>query len=603
MENETIQTAIAHHSAGRAAEAEEICRRLLQQRPDDHAALNFLAAIRAEKGKIDEAISLAKRAVAACPRSAVYQSNLGEYYRQAADFPRAIEHQRLAVGLNPKMAAAQRNLGAALDDAGQFYEAIQAHLAAIGLAPQIAEGHYNLGNSLLRIGDHQSAAHAFGEAVRLKPNFPQAYYNLGMAHFGAGKIREAIEAYSTALALKKDYTEAANNLGLALESMDRHEEAIAVYERSLSFRPDNAQTLANLGSALLQAGRLEEASAAFEKAIGLAPDFADGHWNLALSELLRGNYERGWAEYEWRWRIKSSVPSPHRSVAAWKGEGLEGKTILIYAEQGFGDTIQFARFLPLVAARGGRIVFECQVELQRLFSGVGGIWQTVARGKKLPEFEVQCPLMSVPGVLGLGKPVPVSRRPTQPSAGVPGEGEKSAIAAGSYIRPPFAFSARWKSGPRIGLVWAGSPTQANDRRRSIALEMLAPLARFRDVHFYSLQKGAAGKQKPPEGLNLIDWTQRLTDFADTAAMIDQMDLVVGVDTAVMHLAGAMGKAAWVLLPVVPPWHYGMVGDTSPWYPTLRLFRQKRGGDWRTPIWQLVEALDEWLATYEARRNA
>jgi tetratricopeptide (TPR) repeat protein len=572
MDNDNIKLAIDHHRAGRAAEAEQMCRRLVHSNPADHSALNFLSAIASETGRHDEAIALSGRAIALAPAMASYHSNLGEYFRRAKRLPESIESHNRAMQLNPARPETYRNLGAALDDGGAYQEAIRAYSAAISLRPDAAESHYNLGNVLLHAGDIEGSIRAFGRSLQLNPRFAPAYYNLGIANLRADHPAQAVDAFKAALTLKPDYAEAFNNLGLALESLDRFDEAIAAFNQSLALQPNDAQFLTNLGSALFQSSRFDEAIAASETAIRISPDFPDPHWNLALQTLLVGQYEKAWPQYEWRWKLKTNPASPHIARPRWHGENLDGKTLLLHAEQGFGDTIQFFRFLPRVAESGGQIVLECPPELEHLLAASAPQVEVVAKGSPLPQFDVQCPLMSLAGLFNI--------QPNTIPLNLP------------YIKPPEPFPAMWTERPRIGLCWAGSPTQKNDRRRSIPLQRLAALAKFKSMNFFSLQKGDTANQKPPAGLHLIDWTQRLTDFADTAAMIQDLDLIITVDTALAHLAGAMSKPVWVLLPRVPPWHYGLAGDTSPWYPSMRLFRQSTAGDWDTPIQQISSSLND-----------
>jgi len=307
--------------------------------------------------------------------------------------------------------------------------------------------------------------------------------------------------------------------------------------------------------------------------------------------LLQGDFKRGWQEHEWRWKCRD-YPSPQRNFAQplWDGSALERRTLLLHTEQGLGDAIQFIRYLPLVAQRGGKIIIECQAELRRLFQTMLEKCPIVVRGDPLPAFDLHCPLLSLPLIFGTTlENIPQT---------VP------------YLHADAQDVKKWRErldehSPhlKMGLVWAGSPTNKNDRSRSIKLQSLAPLGQVPGVRLLSLQKGAAAAEAktPPMGMELVDYTQELTDFADTAALIANLDLLISVDTAVVHLAGAMGKLVWTLLPFSPDWRWLLERENSPWYPTMRLFRQQVIGDWDNVITRVASALQLWTKT-EAKRG-
>jgi hypothetical protein len=314
---------------------------------------------------------------------------------------------------------------------------------------------------------------------------------------------------------------------------------------------------------------------AFEKAITLRADYALAHWNLGLILLSLGDFQRGWAEYEWRWRRPEYARHDHFKRPRWDGTQLGRRRILLHTEQGFGDVIQFIRFVPKVVERGGKVILACHSELRRLLSKIEGVQQWIDPGETLPEFDVHCPLMSLPKVFGTTVQT------------VPGQAPY--LAAGAELAERWRERVEGLPGRKVGLAWAGRPGHGNDRNRSIRLNQLEKLGIVAGVSFVSLQKGEAARQQTP-GLTITDWTADLNDFADTAALIANLDLVIAVDTAVAHLAGALGKPVWVLLPFVPDWRWMLDREDSPWYPTMRLFRQPAIGDWETPISRIVEAL-------------
>jgi tetratricopeptide (TPR) repeat protein len=349
--------------------------------------------------------------------------------------------------------------------------------------------------------------------------------------------------------------------------------------------PELVEAHLNLGVALMAKTDVVPAITSFRRAIDLRPDSAKAHYNLALALLSSGNFREGWTENEWRWLCKGfTTPLRRFTQPLWDGSPLHGRTILLHCEQGFGDSIQFIRYAPLVAERGGRVVLWAPPELLSLMRGVQGV-ETVATAEPFPPFDVHCPLLSLPRALD-------TRLESIP-ANVP------------YLFADPVRTARWKdkvvasaNGLKIGLAWAGRPTHTNDRNRSIGLKQLAPLAEITGVTFYSLQKGSSAHHAAgaPSGMNLIDLTDELHDFADTAALIENLDMVIAVDTSVAHLAGAMGKRVWVLLPFSADWRWLLNREDNPWYPTMRLFRQKQIGNWDATIIELARALKSQVKT-------
>jgi hypothetical protein len=319
--------------------------------------------------------------------------------------------------------------------------------------------------------------------------------------------------------------------------------------------------------------------------VSLRTDYAEAHWNLALTLLLNSNLPEGWREFEWRLKIPEIVAPRDFSQPGWNGSDLRGKTILVHDEQGFGDAIQFARYLPMVAERGGNIILGCARETAGLFQTMPAIGRVLTSGQPMPGFDAHVPLLSLPLMFGTTLSTIPAKVPylTAPAEGV--ENWRRKIGAGD-------------GRVRVGLAWAGRPTHKNDPRRSMRLDQFAPLANIKSVCFYSLQKGEAARQSasPPAGMQWVDWTDDLHDFADTAGLVANLDLVICVDTAVAHLAGAMGKPVWVLLPFVPDWRWLLNRDDSPWYPTMRLFRQSTAGDWDGVIQRVGTALEEYWPT-------
>jgi tetratricopeptide (TPR) repeat protein len=476
----------------------------------------------------------------------------------------------------PKRAGALHLLGLAASKAARHQQAIALLQEATTINSNFAEAFSDLGTALRHASQNEDAIAACRSAVELRPNVAEFHNNLGIAFADGGELDAAIASYLRAIELKPDLANAHYNLANAFRNQDRFDEAVEAYQQAIRLRPDFHEAHNNLGDALKASGKVSAAIAAYDRAIEISPDRPEPHWNRALALLTQGDFERGWAEYEWRHRRACAI---HRPGILWNGQSLSGKTILLHAEQGLGDTIQFVRYLPMVAAKGGRIVLECQPELCRLLGGSTNPSAVMSSDQPPPGFDVRCPLMSLPRIFG-------TRLDSIPCK-IP------------YLKPAPALVEKWNKtlGPRtnarrVGLVWAGHPGHQFDRNRSMTLPDLAPLASIDGLDFYSLQKGPAAGQalNPPPGMSTIDHTAMLTDLAETAALIANLDLVISVDTAVAHLAGAIGKPLWLLLAFSPDWRWMTERSDSPWYPSMRLFRQPAIRDWKGVMWEVCREL-------------
>lgn len=507
---------------------------------------------------------------------------LAQRHHQAGRFAEAeaICHQILAE--SPDHADALNLLGMLNGQTGRMEAAADLISRAIAANPEAPHYHSNLAIALRELGKLDEAIASLKRAIELNPGFAPAHNNLGITLRDQGRLDDAVAEYQFAIRLDPRYADACNNLGVALNELGRLDEAMEYYRLAIQLRPDFAAAHNNFGTALKVVGHIGDAIDAFSRAIQLNPRYSEARWNRALALLLAGDFRNGWLEHESRLQTPTAFTTPRRkfSQPQWDGQELKNRTILLHPEQGLGDTLQFARYAPLVAQRGGRVILGCAPELARLFTGFPGVVQIAPMDQPLPPFDVQCSLMSLPLVFATDL------------ASIP--------TVTPYLFPDPTLAADWKRKIaakedefKIGLAWAGNPKNPRDRSRSIRLDQLSPLAEISQsagVQFYSLQKGQAAGQFPPPGMNLIDWTRDLHDFADTAALIDNLDLVIAVDTAVVHLAAAMGKPVWVLLEFVPDWRWLMNREDSPWYPTIRLFRQKSRGDWQSAIDNLCQAL-------------
>jgi tetratricopeptide (TPR) repeat protein len=548
---QALQLASTYESMGQSEPAAALYRQIVQAQPEQHAAWHRLGMLALNGGRYTEAMELLSKAATQCPTQALYHAGLGVAQRQLHQLGPAIASYQRALATDPDLAEVHSNLGEALAYCGRIPEAIASCERAVQLRPDYADALNNLGLALAQDGRHEAAFAAFERARTLQPNSPATH----------------------------------NNLGRMLQKIGRWPESIAAFDQAIALRPSYAQAHANRGTSLLAQGEWEPALSSLRTATELRPDFADAWWNIAFLKLLYGHYQEGWPLFEWRLRCRGyAAQSRNFSVPRWTGDPAPKQTILVHAEQGFGDTIQFLRYLPLAKKRSAaaKILFECQPELLRLIKATKRAAVEViaaSRGEDvaaLPEFDHHIPLLSVPLAIKQFDPLPM---------------EKPYLRAEAKLRTMWRKRLGKGKGLRVGLVWSGRKTHEGDRQRSIEPEQLLPLLRTPSARFYNLQIDASGAL--PSVLaesGLIDLTADITDFADTAALISELDLVITVDTAAAHLAGALGHPVWTLLPFVPDWRWGLDREDTPWYPTMRLFRQKADGNWDEVIHCITDAL-------------
>jgi tetratricopeptide (TPR) repeat protein len=587
---EILSVAVEHHKAGRLAEAEAIYRAILEGNPRHSDAWHLLGVIASESGNHQAAVAAIGRAIRLRPSATVYYSNLGLAFARQQDWERAAIAYRQAIRMQPANGTLQLRLAKVLEAAGRleeaephyaeaakrldtaeawfawgnalhnlerYAEAARAYARSIELEPQHAAVHFNLGGSLGKLGCHQEAESCLREALLRCPEFPAAENNLGAALQAQGRLEEAERAYRNALVVKPDYVDALYNLGFALQLQDKLEEALDCYDLVLRGMPRHTEARTNRANTFLLMGRPAEALSGYEEVLSVDPEHVEAHWNRALLWLQTGDWGRGWQEYEWRFRQKDYTPREYAGPR-WGGEPLQGATILVHAEQGLGDTIQFVRFLAPLKQLGCRVIFECQPRLKTLLAGVGGIDVLITREEPRPDYDCHIELMSLPCRLG-------TKLETLP-ADVP------------YLRAP--VPPRGADGTRrIGLIWSGNPDNKTNRRRSLRLADLAPLAALPGVALYSLQRGEAAAELAAAPFPIVNLEQESGQVADTAAAMMGLDLVISVDTMTAHLAGALARPVWLLLPYSADWRWLAEREDSPWYPTMRLFRQRRRGDW------------------------
>jgi Flp pilus assembly protein TadD len=450
--------------------------------------------------------------------------------------------------------------------AGRLGEAQSLYRQVLAYQPDHPHALQLLGVVTHQLGQSDAAIDLLRRAIAIEPREARYHFNLANVFHDRRQVDDAIAAYREACRLDPQFTAAHRKLAVELLHSGRAREAAVAFESVAKLEPHSAHAQNDLGVALVAAGLLDRSTTAFRAAIRLDPNHAEAHNGLGGNLLLQGDFELGWPEYEWRWRGQGATSTPPNfQQPQWRGENVEGKTILLHADQGFGDSIQFVRYIPLVAAGGATILLQCPPELRRLFQSVPGIHEMFLPGQILRKFDFHCPLASLP--LAFGTTI------------------QSIPATVPYISA--AARTDLPSGFKVGIAWSGRPAHANDANRSIPIKQFEPLSIVQNVALHSVQKDS-----PPSdtAFELIDHSKELTDFADTASLIAALDLVISADTAVAHLAGAMGKPTWLLLPYSPDWRWLLNRDDSPWYPTMRLFRQPVPGDWQSVIQRVADEL-------------
>jgi tetratricopeptide (TPR) repeat protein len=569
---------------GKFQQAVESLQTALKIGPNHFKILDSLGSALSQAGRQEEAIEILRQALAQRADYAPTHLTLGNALLRLNRAAEATAAYRAALAIRPEYPEAMWNLSSLLCEDGALDEAIDLARRALVMQPDSALAWNNLGRALHRQNRLDEAADALRHALALAPRFPQAYNDLGGVLLKMKAFDQAIESFNQSLEIEPS-GQVHYNIGLALLEQGKRTEAISACLKARSLGFADANLLNVLGALHHQVGRIDKAIGFFRQALSAQPDFPLAQWNLGVLQLLKGEFREGWQGYEMRWKANSlSLPARYSQIDLWDGGDLKGRRILLDSEQGFGDCFQFVRYIAMISQRGGKPILAVFPELRRLFRMVPSLPEIVCPPQEVPPFDVQCPLGSLPGIFG----TTLENIP----ADVP------------YLFADPALADRWKGRVphdgriKIGLVWSGKAEFKDNAARSMRLEDLAPLGRVPGTWFCSLQKGPAASEavERPAGLAITDWTAELQDFADTAALIANLDLVICSDTAVAHLAGAMGKPVWLLLSFVPDWRWLLDRDDSPWYPTMRLFRQEKLGDWECPVKQIVRDLRKQFAS-------
>ena len=608
--------AFTSHQAGRLADAERLYRQILAAQPDHQDSLHLLAAISYQRGDYEQALVQTNLALDINPDNSLAWNQRGLALHRLKRFEQAVASYDRALALWRDHPEALSNRGVALYELKRFDEALESYDRALAVRPHYAEAFCYRGAALLQLKRREEALASCDRALAIRPDYAEAFwhradvlaqlkrpdeallsydralalgldsadlhYNRGNALLALKRFDEALASFDRALAHSPDYAWAHGNRGIALYELMRSDEALASHERAVALEPHSAIAHSNRGVAFYKMKRLDEAIACYERALALQPDLPEAHFAEAHYRLLTGDLPLGWEKAEWRWKIEP-VKSTKRDFVQpqWSGsQEIAGKTVLLHSADGFGDAIQFARYAPLVAARGARVILEVLWPQQELMRTLAGVMQVVAQGEPLPDFDLQCSLLSVPRAFR-------TRLATIP-------------AETPYLRADASAADGWnarlgpRNRPRIGIAWSGSPIHDNDRTRSIGLRAFLPLLAGVDATFISLHRDvrAVDTALLAERSDILHFGEQLKDYADTAALISNLDLVVAVDTSVAHLAGALAKPVWILLPFMPDWRWLLDREDSPWYPTARLFRQDATRAWDGVIQRVRVALHD-----------
>jgi len=594
-----LNDALAAHQAGRLDEAEAVYRKFAAETPENADVWHLLGALSQQKGIIQDAQQYLDRALELNPdfpealntrgillkdlgqlpaaendfRKALglvpdfpqALTNLAEIRRLIGDFDDATKLNKQAIAIAPDLASAHNNLGATLRDLSDFKAAITAFKHALDLDPNLVDAEINLATTLNLAGSADEALIVAQKATEKSPDYAPAHNALGLIYYDSEMIDEASICFEKACYLNSDYSEAQANFANCLTRLNQPEDALDHFDIALRIAPDNADFWANKAAALQAQNNIAGALEAAEQALQLNPNHADGHWNRGIARLISGDFRGGFADYEWRWQLPEFNARQFSAPQLTTIGDIAGKSVLIHSEQGYGDTIQFIRYVQLLANHNPQAIYlETHEPLKPLMAAVAGIEQVYLRGETLPVFDAHIPIMSLPYLFATTiETIPAETPYLTPAADCPVD---------------FAGDFADETKPRIGLVWAGRPSHKNDRNRSLPFTVLAPLFKLENAAIYSLQLGENANDIATIP-TITDLSAQLTDFAATAAIIEQLDLIITVDTAVAHLAGALAKKCWVLLPFAPDWRWLLGRNDSPWYASVKLFRQAAPGDW------------------------
>lgn len=603
--------AVEHQSQGRVEQAAAIYSKIIATDNRHFKAIHNLAGIIVNMGYRDRALGLYELATRLEPRYASAYCNWGIVLKDGGDSDNAIEKFEMAAALDPEMLVAQTNLAELNRTSGQFQRAIEHYKNALRIEPRLIEMHNNMGVCYRAINENKLAVDCYEKALAINPNYVDAVVNMGNVLEAQGLHEHAIEYLRKGVELQPDLAAARNNLGIALAATGHLEEAISSYNEALALDPESHETLSNLanvltgtgdseqamqkleeaialkpdyataynsmGNVLKDMGRYGEAIEKFEKSIDIDPEYSEANANLGYMHLLEGRFLEGWERYSWRGKIEGQALAQRAyDQPVWAGGGLAGKHIYVYPEQGLGDIVQFSRYTTLLKEQGAEVTLELPSVLADLLGGLADVDHIHIQDTALPSFDVHVSIMDLPKMFA-------TTLATVPNP----------IA---YLKADDALVNKWSERLdgykkfRVGFIWAGNPGHTNDRNRSMSIEQIAPLIEMEGIDAFSLQVGESAELVSHCGDRIVDLAPDLISFSETAAVMDNLDLVISVDTSPLHVAGALGRPVWGLLPLVPDWRWLVDRSDSPWYPTLQLFRQDDDKTWEPVISRVKEAL-------------
>ena len=605
-------------STGDLQQAKHTCLEILKEQPNNEAILYLLGVIYAQLEEYDLGMEHLKKSLQFNPNNIAAYVVLGGVYQRQGEVDEAITCYIKALQINPNLADVHNNLGSILCQKKQFNEAIVCYQTALKINPDYIHTYINMANIFLEIKQFDEAITCCQKAIQINPNVDEAYAKIGLALTDMGRSDEAISFYRKAnqlnpnnlmalyglctilqckgqlddalqyyyklLELDPNYAKAHYGLGFIFRDKGQLDESINCFQKAIKLKPTFIEAYIGLGSAFLKKGQIDEASTSYQKAIELDSANPIAHHDWAFCLISLGDLSRGWKEHQWVYKTQEGINFlQNYSEPLWTGFDISGLTVLLHdgplGSFGFGDTIQFIRYTPLIAARGAKVIFECKKELISLLSNVDGVYQIMELGGQPPRFDVHCHLLDLPFIFDISLdniPARVPYIPADPTM-IKDWGEKIQHNGDKL---------------KVGLVWGGGSGKYCHLKTYLFLGSLDKII------FYSLQKGPAADEakNPPDGMQLIDLTNEIYDFTDTAALIEHLDLVISVDTSVAHLAGALGKPVWTLLPFASCWRWMRNGEDSPWYPTMRLFRQTSPGDWNSVMAKVAEELKKLVSS-------
>ncbi|MBW8016760.1 MAG: tetratricopeptide repeat protein [Planctomycetes bacterium] len=575
-----LEKAEAYFLSGRIDDAETEYLMVLQTNPTHYQALYSLGTIAYRRGNVKAAIDLVERAIDSRGKLPKFHNTLGLLLEEVGQTEKALNCYKTALAIKPDYAEAHHNIAIINLTAGDFETACENAKKAVTAAPAFAQAYNTLGYCRQQLGHLRDAAVLFQKAAELKPDYAEAYNHLGVLLTDQSNYIEAVNAFQKAIYIDPEYAELYNNMAIAKKGLCAFDEAIENYRKASEMDPAFYQAFNNLANSLRDKGRCAEAIENYTRAIEINPNYADAYWNRSLAMLLSDDLAEGFSQYQWRREPSLGIVTyPHTyDKPRWDGRPINGKTLLIHYEQGFGDNIQFIRYLPKLKELGATVLFEARkpmLDLLKDFPGIDRLVEAKPQSGVTEDFDFYAALMDLPAIFQTTlETIPAS---------IP------------YLFADKDKSEKWKdiigeAGYKVGIVWAGKPTHGNDANRSCKLNNFAPISKIDGVKLFSLQKGDAAKQIAQFGIEIENVADYLENFADTAAAIENLDLVISVDTAVLHLAAAMGKPTWALIQFSPDWRWLLNRSDSPWYPTLKLFRQKKYADWKEVFKEVTQEL-------------